>query len=309
MATQEGLSILLQGEVNNLVKAIKEAREAITSLGGNISSLSGNFSGLSKSANNAAKDLDADAAAAKRANTQFDNLSKAPKNTAASFTSFERSAKGAGTTLTSFGRIVQDAPYGIIGIGNNITQFAEQFQYLRQSTGSAGSALRAMASSLLGAGGLTFGISILISGVTVLTQKYGSLTNAILALSGGYDKLAQIQDAVNKEISESLGGAQGEIVRAQSLLKIINDESEARKTRLNALKEIQKEYPGYFDNIKLEGNLTIELVSAHDKLILVLKRHAKAKAILGQIEKNYTEKLTVDQLASTFALGRRSLRS
>lgn len=293
MATQEGLSILLQGEVNNLVKAIKEAREAITSLGGNISSLSGNFGGLSKSANNAAKDLDADAAAAKRANTQFDSLSKAPKNTAASFTSFERSAKGAGTTLTSFGRIVQDAPYGIIGIGNNITQFAEQFQYLRQNTGSAGSALKAMASSLLGAGGLTFGISILISGVTVLTQKYGSLTNAILALSGGYGKLAQIQDAVNKEISESLGGAQGEIVRAQSLLKIINDESEARKTRLNALKEIQKEYPGYFDNIKLEGNLTIELVSAHDKLILVLKRHAKAKAILGQIEKNYTEILNV----------------
>ena len=46
--------------------------------------------------------------------------------------------------LNEFSRIIQDAPYGIQGVANNITQLTTQFGYLTKKTGSAKGALKAM---------------------------------------------------------------------------------------------------------------------------------------------------------------------
>ena len=73
--------------------------------------------------------------------------------------------------LMQFSRIAQDAPFGIIGIGNNLTATAEAFGHLRNQTGSAGGALRAMASSLMGTGGILLGVSLLTTGFTLLAQR------------------------------------------------------------------------------------------------------------------------------------------
>ena len=43
--------------------------------------------------------------------------------------------------LTNLGRVVQDAPYGFIGIANNINPLLESFQRLKVETGSTKQAL------------------------------------------------------------------------------------------------------------------------------------------------------------------------
>ena len=86
-------------------------------------------------------------AQSKETGFQFNTLSKAATETGkTAIPTFNKSVKGSSSTLISFGRIIQDVPYGIIGIGNNITQTAEQFQYLKQTTGSTGAALKSLGS-------------------------------------------------------------------------------------------------------------------------------------------------------------------
>src|SRR5688572_12856516 len=60
--------------------------------------------------------------------------------------------------LTNLGRVVQDAPFGFLGIANNLNPLLESFQRLKATTGSTGAALKGLGSSLLGAGGLGFAI-------------------------------------------------------------------------------------------------------------------------------------------------------
>lgn len=62
--------------------------------------------------------------------------------------------------LTNLGRVVQDAPFGFLGIANNLNPLLESFQRLKAESGSTGKALSALGTSLAGAGGLGFALSI-----------------------------------------------------------------------------------------------------------------------------------------------------
>lgn len=53
-------------------------------------------------------------------------------------------------SLVDLGRIAQDAPFGFIGIANNINPALESFQRLKTESGSTGKALKSMAAGLVG---------------------------------------------------------------------------------------------------------------------------------------------------------------
>lgn len=56
--------------------------------------------------------------------------------------------------LTNLSRVAQDAPYGFIGIANNLNPLLESFQRLQKESGSAGKALKSMVSGLTGPAGI-----------------------------------------------------------------------------------------------------------------------------------------------------------
>ncbi len=78
------------------------------------------------------------------------NKTLATTNTAAvktGTTGMNTLAKGTGqatNALTNFGRVASDAPFGIIGIANNIDPLVQSFVSLRKETGSTGGALKAL---------------------------------------------------------------------------------------------------------------------------------------------------------------------
>ncbi|PUZ25029.1 hypothetical protein DCC81_11995 [Chitinophaga parva] len=80
--------------------------------------------------------------------------------------------------------IVRDAPFGIIGISNNITQLTDAWALLGKETEKTGGATKAFFSGLLGSGGIALGISLITTYLTTLAQKYGSLGTAIDVLTG-----------------------------------------------------------------------------------------------------------------------------
>jgi|LakMenEpi03Aug12_release.lakeMendotaPanAssembly.Ray.scaffolds.fasta_scaffold98682_5 hypothetical protein len=158
--------------------------------------------------------------------------------------------------LMQFSRIAQDAPYGIIGIGNNITATAESFSYLKQQTGSTGGALKALASSLMGTGGILLGVSLLTTGLTLLSQSGLSVGDVIDKITGKFDAFGEsIKDASIKA-SESVGA---EIVTLKTLVSIAQDETKSRKDRLNAADKLQELYPKILGNLSDETILTKNL--------------------------------------------------
>ena len=98
-----------------------------------------------------------------QARTELDKL-KGTTEPASTALQKQGDAAGNGTqTLVNFNRVVQDAPYGLMGIANNIDPLVTSFNALRAETGSVGGALKLLGSSLMGPAGFISIISIATS--------------------------------------------------------------------------------------------------------------------------------------------------
>ncbi|MBK7380775.1 MAG: hypothetical protein IPJ03_17595 [Ignavibacteriales bacterium] len=73
--------------------------------------------------------------------------------------------------LMNMSRIVQDLPFGFMGIGNNITFMAEQMARAKAEGQSFSTQLKGMLSSLMGTGGLMFAISAVTSLITYFSMQ------------------------------------------------------------------------------------------------------------------------------------------
>ena len=136
-------------------------------------------------------------------------------------------------TLTSFSQVIQDAPYGIRGVANNITQLTSQFGYLSKATGGAGAALKSMLGSLAGPAGILFAVSA----VTSLLVTYGDeISNWIK----GNDALAASQKKVNEALNEFYGD---QVTKINSYVSILEDVNTNEKERKNVIDELIKTVP------------------------------------------------------------------
>jgi len=111
----------------------------------------------------------------------FDQVNKALDSTSKTLTQTSEAASKAGKTLgnqfktgtnqateslTNLGRIVQDAPFGFIGIANNINPLFESFSRLKAESGSVGGALKSLVGGLAGGGGLGIAFAAITSAIT-----------------------------------------------------------------------------------------------------------------------------------------------
>jgi hypothetical protein len=100
--------------------------------------------------------------------TALDNTSEALKDTAAEAKkagdalnkSVKPGAAQATNALGNLSLIAQDAPFGFIGITNNINPMLESFQRLQTETGGAGAAIKAMVQGLAGPAGLGLAVGV-----------------------------------------------------------------------------------------------------------------------------------------------------
>lgn len=88
-------------------------------------------------------------------------------------------AAQATNALTNLGRVVSDAPYGFIGIANNIDPLLQSFQRLKDETGSVGGAVKALGGSLMGGGGLAFAVSAITSLMVVFSKELFSSSESM----------------------------------------------------------------------------------------------------------------------------------
>jgi hypothetical protein len=227
---------------------------------------------------------------------QLDKLGKAAQTTAPQVQKLTQATQGYNSVGIDFARIVQDAPFGIIGVGNNITQLAGSFQVLKNQTGSTSAALKQAFASIFSSGNaLILGISVLTTAFTILQQK-GFFKSEEDAKSLD-ETLKAYQETLTGVAAATLKGAQ----EAQKELAVLKSlELQATNTavstdkRLAAVNELQKLYPDYFGNLTKEQILNGQVGDAYIKVAANLLAKAKAQAATNQIAQNGIDLLRIE---------------
>ncbi|HMT76041.1 MAG TPA: hypothetical protein PKA77_18345, partial [Chitinophagaceae bacterium] len=159
--------------------------------------------------------------------------------------------------LMNLSRVAQDAPYGFIGIANNINPLLESFQRLKASTGTTGSALKELGKGLMGPAGLGLAVGVISSlMVTFGDRLFGAGKKA--------KETAEEIDRVRKVLAETartaddvkitaFGDTEAESQKVQVLAGIIKDQTRSYNERNQALKELKSINKNYFEDISLES--------------------------------------------------------
>lgn len=190
----------------------------------------------------------------------------------------QKGSAQASNAMINLGRVVQDAPYGFIGIANNINPLLESFQRLKAETGSTKAALTSLAGSLTSGAGLGLAVSIASS----LLVTFGSkLFESSKKAEDAKGKLEDYRKSVNGIFSD----AAKEATQVQSLIVVLDSETATRERKLNALKELKQIQPEIFGQLKLEGDTVKGLDVAYKNYLDNLKTVIAVRIKQQQLEK------------------------
>lgn len=170
----------------------------------------------------------------------------------------------AANALTNLGRVAQDAPFGFIGIQNNLNPLLESFQRLKTESGSTSGALKALAGSLIGPAGL--GLALSVGSALLLT--FG---DEIAALFKGTSSLSKANEELKKSIDGFKNSAAKEIISFKELAMVAANANIPLNQRIQAVKDLQKDYPAYLSGLSQEDILAGKLGTAYDQIVTALK--------------------------------------
>jgi len=243
-------------------------------------------------------------------NDSVDDINKTSKSTQSASKSFDklgRSVKvNANPTVIEFSRVIQDAPFGIIGVANNIQQLTSNFGDLSRQTGSSKSAFKAFLGAFTGTSGILFVVSLVTTAFVSFGDEIKAATNRTERLSQKQkklvDRLTAVSDAIGAQISalqstKGLYEAQGKPIdnllkKELSLLKVRKknnlEQLKALKINLKNEKESAREISA-FDSLKglakafgdsFTGNINVDETDAERA-----ERILKARNDIASLEK------------------------
>jgi hypothetical protein len=175
-------------------------------------------------------------------------------------------AKKANVQWTNLSLIIQDLPYGLRGIQNNLPALAA------------------------GMGGVYFAISAVVAVLTAMDMGLISFGSKV-----------KLNTDYNKEYASSLAEQK---VKLDSLYGIATNVNRSMEDRVTAAKKLKEEYPKLLNNFSAEEIAAGKAVDAYNKLSEAVIRYAKAEAAQTAIKEIVTKqiendlkiaKLTLDQ--------------
>lgn len=152
----------------------------------------------------------------------------------AAFKTLPSTSGQATNALTNLSRVAQDAPYGFIGIANNLNPLLESFQRLSKEAGGTGGALKAMASGLMGPAGIGLALGAVSSIIVAFGPKIADFISGTNEAAKAEEKFAQSLSDARAEASETG-------IRLQAYLTITQNASVSDERRAEALKAVKNE--------------------------------------------------------------------
>ena len=174
-------------------------------------------------------------------------------------------ASGSATaSVLELGRTISDAPYGIRGMANNLSQLASMFALSAKKAGGLGGALKAMGGVLMG----PLGILLAFQTAIAVIEAFANSSNKL-----------------NKDLKElQAEGITTNVAKLHLLREAMHDSTIATEDKILALKKAATEFEelnGFIQNGKVQLDaFTIAITGMIDKM----KEVAFAKAILKETE-------------------------
>lgn len=304
------LKIKISADLDDLKKGLSDADRqvegfssktsgAATKLASSLDNASASSVNLSNATEMSADQLAAwDAAARRNQLEQYDaNVRKTTKDVKALATA-QQSLSGTSKKLggeiransavaVEFSRIVQDAPYGIIGVGNNITQLTQSFANLRAQTGSTSKALKMAFSSLLsGTNLLVLGISAVTTAFTLYSMYSRKAKKDTEDLDDGTKRYIDTLEGVARAQADGAVNAQKDLAQLRLLYSATQNQTLAMEDRRKAAEELIRQYPRQFEGLTAEKVLAGEAADAYDRLSKSLVATARASAVYSKVADN-----------------------
>ena len=217
----------------------------------------------------------------------FDQVNKALDSTAKTLTQTSQAATQAGKTLgtqlkvgtnqatqslTDLGRIVQDAPYGFIGIANNINPLIESFGRLKAETGTTGGALKSLLSSLSGPAGLGIAFSVVTTAITFAQIGFQAWTR-------GSDKAKKSSEEFSNQLENTKKSLKDVTDELQNFINVAD--SAARLNDINI-------------QARFSDKGTQDVLTRQAKFITISEQLVEAEKALEKAEQNRLD-LTQEQ--------------
>lgn len=161
--------------------------------------------------------------------------------------------KGNTQAWLNWGRVVQDAPYGLNGIANNLTQV------------------------IPAVGALGFAFSALVAAMQFAQVGFGAWTK-------GFGKAKEEADKLNQSIAE-------ETVSFQTLYRAATNANAPLEARGRAVKDLRDQYGNYLKNFSDEEIMAGKATTAYNALSDSILKVARAKAAQEQITALFTKRL------------------
>jgi len=195
-----------------------------------------------------------------------------------SIKSLKSASGGATASVMEMGRVISDAPYGIRGMANNLTQLVSQMGFTIKSAGSLNLALKEMWAAMMGPLGIVLAVTAAIS--------------ALDFFAGSTKKAKKESDALNTTFGENS-------TKLMVLKSVLDDSNVSLDDKNELVEKANKEFKDL--NVKLDenGRLTDESAKAIDKLSLSFINNAKARAIASLIQ----EEMAVQAKLSAESVG------
>ncbi len=174
-------------------------------------------------------------------------------------------ASGSATaSVLELGRTISDAPYGIRGMANNLSQLASMFALSAKKAGGLGGALKAMGGVLMG----PLGILLAFQTAIAVIEAFANSSNKL-----------------NKDLKElQAEGITTNVAKLHLLREAMHDSTIATEDKILALKKAATEFEelsGFIDKGKVNLDaFTVTITNMIDKM----KEVAFAKAILKETE-------------------------
>jgi hypothetical protein len=170
-------------------------------------------------------------------NGQIKNLNATIATLGQQMNKVGRPAGDATNALTNLSRVAQDAPYGFIGIANNLNPLLESFQRLQKESGSSALAFKAMAAGLVGPAGIGLALGV----VSSLAVTFGKDIAAFF--KGPTEKLKEFRAElakISQDLYKVVGEAQANRTIGLNLVSVIAGGSAGQQEE--ALKKLKVLY-------------------------------------------------------------------
>ena len=136
-------------------------------------------------------------------------------------------------------------------------------------------------------------VVLIIAAIAALVAGLATLAIALSDSGDEFDEAAVKQEAFNEAVKEAQLNTVEQKVNLRSLIAVAKDETASLEARQQALKELNKISPEYFNNLTLENLATEEGQKLIDDYVKALNDKAEAEAVSAKLTELNKQKIEI----------------